>query len=190
MYAVDDYISLTTSQYANSVKFKAWLSKLLEIPVQAQQISETLFENFDIDSSTGVQLDILGSLLHVSRILPFQPTNGVSPILNDDDYRFLIKSTIIKSMWDGTTEMLYLRWEGMLSDIHIIVKDNQDMSMDVLVIGSIPDIVKQMIEQNMIIPKPSGVRINYAIMQPPIFAFDQDEGYFRGWDIGAWLSIN
>ena len=47
------------------------------------------------------QLDALGTLVGQSRQVPFQPSGGVSPILDDNTYRILLQAKIAQNQFDG-----------------------------------------------------------------------------------------
>lgn len=185
---VQNYLDLITSQYQNSVKFKDWLTVLLTPYIDIQNLANTLHTYFDIDTAVGKQLDMLGSIVGVSRLLPFQPISG-NPLLDDENYRFLIKAQILRNVWDGTNQNIYDIWNNLHDDIFLSIKDNQDMTVSVLFIGVLNDLQKEMIEYGIIIPKAQGVKMNYSFSEPPLFAYDQDTDYFKGYDEGSWAEF-
>ncbi len=185
---IQDYLDLVTSEYQNSPKFLAWLEVLLTPYVQTQELAENLYTYFDIETAVGKQLDMLGRIVGVERLLPFQPIND-NPLLNDENYRFLIKAQILRNVWDGTNQNIYDIWNNLHSDIAISIKDNQDMSVSVLFIGALNDLQKEMIEYGIIIPKAQGVKMNNSFSEPPLFAYNQDTEYFKGYDEGSWVEF-
>lgn len=185
---IQDYLDLTTSQYKNSPKFQAWLECLLTPYVDTQKLAVSLYTYFDIDKAVGKQLDMLGEVIGVKRLLPFQPSTG-NPLLDDETYRFLLKAQILRNVWNGTNENIYDIWNELHSDIAIAIKDNQDMTVTVLFIGQLSDLQKEMIEYGMIVPKAQGVKMFYTFSLPPIFSYDQDTEYFKGYDEGNWLEF-
>jgi hypothetical protein len=95
------YVNLLTSQYQNSTNLIAWLSACLGIFIDVGLTLSTLPSEFDIEAAIGAQLDVVGLLVGVSRTLPFQPSGGESPILDDATYRLLIRAKTFKNQWDG-----------------------------------------------------------------------------------------
>lgn len=182
---VKPYLDLITSQYRNSPKFKQWLTVLLTPLIDAQNLALILYTYFDIDTAIGVQLDKLGEIIGAKRLLPFQPESG-NPLLGDEDYRFLLKAQILKNVWDGTNQNIYEIWNELHSDVAIAIKDNQDMTVTALFIGNLNEIQQEMIKYGMIVPKAQGVKMFYAFSLPPLFAYDQDTEYFKGYDEANW----
>ena len=37
-----------------------------------------------------------------------------------------------------------------------------------------------------LLPKPSGVRLNYIVVDSPLFGWDTESNFIRGWDDGKW----
>lgn len=185
---IQDYLNLIPWQYRKSSKFKQWLTILLTPLVDVQALAMDLDSYFDIDNAVGKQLDMLGEIVGVKRLLPFTPSNG-QPMLDDDDFRFLIKSQIVKNVWKGTNEEIYDRWQILFENALISVKDNQDMTVNYIFMGTFTQTQKEMVEHNMIVPKAQGVGVDYSYTQPPIFSFDQDTAFFKGFDEGNWLEV-
>lgn len=182
---VKDYLNLVTSEYKNSTKFNKWLECLLTPFVDTQKLAQELYTYFDIDRAVGVQLDILGQIIGVNRLLPFQPEEG-NPLLDDENYRFLLKAQIAKNIWDGTNQNIYDSWDILNPKIAVAIKDNQDMTCTALFIGDLNKMQQEMIKYGMIVPKAQGVKMFYAFSLPPLFAYNQDTEYFKGYDEGNW----
>lgn len=185
---VSEYLELITTQYQNSPKFKRWMEVLLSPLVDCQNLAMNLYQYFDIDTAVGKQLDILGEIVGVKRLLPFQPSEN-NPLLDDENYRFLLKAQISKNIWDGTNQNIYDIWNMLHSDVAISIKDNQDMTVTVLLIGNLNKLQQEMIKYGMIIPKAQGVKMLYAFSLPPLFSYDQNTEYFKGYDEGNWAEF-
>jgi len=186
---LNDYLNLIPSQHRNKPKFIDWMSVNLQPYVDISNLMANMYTYFDIDTAIGKQLDILGQKIGRGRILNFQPTGGASPILIDDDYRFLLKARIIQNNWKGSIGEIYDMWDILFPDKPIIIKDNQNMSMDVTLIGSYNQIKKDMVTNSLIIPKSQGVRINIIYAEPPVFAFDLEDDIFKGYNEGDWAEL-
>lgn len=189
-YSVTDYLNLLTSQYRNSANLNAWLEDNLNYLDSITTLLDLFTWYFDLDSAEGDQLDIIGSIVGVDRTLTFQPSGGVSSILDDENYRILIKAKIVKNHWNGTIGSLVEAWSLLFPDGQIIVTDNQDMSMDVLIVGDFSTLTSELITNGYIVPKPEGVKINYVSATLPSFGYDLETTYVDGYEIGNWFSYS
>src|SRR5271169_834402 len=109
--AVPYYLSLITSEYQTSPKFLAWLTACLAILDGIMGCAAVLDPAFDIDSALGPQLDVLGQIIGVSRLVNFTPSDGVSPVLDDYTYRILLKAKVGANQWDGQIGSLWALWQ-------------------------------------------------------------------------------
>lgn len=181
------YLNLVTSLYRDKPKFIAWLSTFLDKAHDILTVLEAIDAAFDLDNAVGEQLNILGKVVGQERTVDFQPTDGSSPILDDGTYRTLLKAKIVKNLWKGQIDELQPVWKNLFPDGDIIIRDNQDMTMDVGVLGNVPLIVRDLIKYGYIVPKPQSVRINYYFFgRAPIFGYDIDNDFISGYDKGIW----
>lgn len=91
--------------------------------------------------------------------------------------------------WDGTRKGLEDILHIIFQDVPIDFVDNQDMSYVIRVIDtdfSQTDLA--LLQLGYILPKPSGVRVNYEIQDKPLFGWDTDTPFITGWDKGNWSS--
>ncbi len=160
--AIDAYLNHITSQHRDKPKFIAWLSAFLNVIDDTYNCIKGFDKNFDLDNAIGNQLDILGQIIGVNRVLNFQPTDDFDPKLDDETYRLVLKAKIGKNMWQGTLPEIYTIWNNMFPDLKLNIIDNQDMSMTAVIEGAIGQLKELLIANGYIIPKPSGVRINYV----------------------------
>ena len=198
---VEEYKNLITSQYQNSTKFMAWLEvnldyldKIIELmnsteilPIGSPEFIDFI-NAFDIDYAIGMQLDILGLLIGQSRVVDFEPT-GYSPptnTLEDDDYRILLKAKIIKNCWKGNIQQLYAAWEILFSNNLIIIIDNQDMTMSCGIYNDFNLVIRDLIINGYIIPKPEGVEINFFFGTLPVFGYGIQNSFIAGYNYGYW----
>ncbi len=186
------YRRLLTSQYRHSPRLNEWLLWLLHYGQDADIAAQNIISLFDLDVATGKQLDTLGKIAGVHRILNFMPSGGYSPVMNDETYRLVIRAAIIRNVWKGTIEELYELWYALFSGgARLQVHDNQDMSMNITLIGDFTALERELISHGYIIPKPEGVRINLMTIVPteglPLFAYDRDtyreSGYTAHWAV-------
>lgn len=154
---ISKYIDLITSQHKTQPKFISWLSASLTIVDDNITVTNKIPSSFDIDTAVGVQLDTLGVIVGRSRVLNFQLSGGVSPVLDDDHYRLALKAKIAQNQWDGTIPQVYEVWNSLFPTVNLIVIDNQDMTMSALVYGQLDSISTELVTSGYIIPKPVGV---------------------------------
>lgn len=209
-----DYLNLITSQYRQKPNFIAMVDDGASAAVDLQNVFASMIPKFDLDSSVGQQLDVIGQWVGISRNIPV-PIPGVyfswdstydlgwdfgvwisddAPsevtILPDDVYRTFVKAKIAANTWDGTLEGLYQVWDSVFTDITIFIKDNQNMSYDIGFFGRpVDSLTLALIQQGYLPLKPEGVRVN--IIYSPIddnklFAFDVETSVLAGWDDGSW----
>lgn len=189
-----DYLNLLTSEYQIATNFKQWLEYPIEIAKDGMTTANNMNNVFDLDFATGVQLDILGTLLGQTRYLPFQPTDGSDPKLDDNMYRKLLKAKILLNHWDGQLSDIEQKWVAIFPGTNIVIKDNQDMSIDISVTGDISTLIQEMIEYDMIVPRPQGVWVNYAWATTVQKKFAYDMGAttgsttYDGYDLSSWAT--
>lgn len=155
------YQNLITSAHRDKPKFMAWLTVGLDKLQAASSLADALPSLFDIDQAAGVQLECLGEIIGRSRTVNFQPTDGSSPVLNDDNYRLILKAKVIQNNWKGTIPELEAAWESLFPGSHIYIHDNQNMTMRVAVGGITSLMERDLVLHGYIVPKPQSVRINY-----------------------------
>jgi hypothetical protein len=182
------YIGLLTSQYANSKKLNALLYVLLKKFDDVSQCLVKLSTSLDLDLAIGPQLDMLGATVGAARTVGFQPTGGVSPILDDDTYRIYIKAKLAQNLWDGTLNSLYPIWQSLFPSGSIIIIDNQNMTADLTLVGSFTSIIQDLIVNGYIVPRPEGVLYNFIFGELPFFGFGSSPGFIAGFGDGHWAA--
>lgn len=180
------YLGLLTSEYRNSPKLNTLLLVLLKKFDDVSQCLVSMDTAFDLDSAVGVQLDMLGTVAGASRVVGFQPSNGVSPVLDDTTYRLYIKAKIAQNQWDGTIGSLYPIWQQLFPGGSIVIEDNQNMSVYVTLVGAFNSITTDLINHGYIVPRPEGVEYTYLFGTLPYFGFGYSPGYVAGFDQGHW----
>lgn len=214
MATLSDYLALLPSAHAAQPKFTAMIEAVVGPLADAGAAAGSLPAAFDLDAAVGAQLDAIGLWVGVSRRVS-QPLSGVYfsldvPALGfdhgvwkgpydgaggiveigDPAYRTLIRAKIGANRWDGTMTQLKALLDMVFDPgTHVIVQDNQDMTMTVGVAGAQPSALQLAILTNGYIPlKPVGVGSRYLITSQdgaPIFGFDMQNSYVSGFDAGA-----
>jgi Protein of unknown function (DUF2612) len=180
------YLSLLTSQYQQSTNFLGWLS----IPLRRLDDASVCLDGFDaafnLDQAVATELDTLGRIVGQPRTVGFQPSNGVSPVLDDDTYRLLLRARIAQNQWDGRIDSLQAIWQTLFPGGRINIIDGQNMTVSIILSGVFTSITQDLITNGYIVPRPQGVLYNYSFSTLPIFGFDQDSAFIAGFDKGKW----
>ena len=82
-------------------------------------------------------------------------------MLDNESYRVLLKSRIIKNLWKGGIEDLQDSWEELFND-RIKIRDNQDMTIDILVKDPFDNRLNEAIARGKVFPKPQSVLVTYV----------------------------
>lgn len=216
MPTLADYLKLVTSEHSDKPKFVATLSATAGPTAAGYAALQAVARAFDVDTAVGTQLDAIGEWVGRSRFIatpltnvyftwggpavlgwqggswknPLDPASGLTT-LPDDAYRMLLKAKIAANRWDGSIPGAYDVWQQAFgTNSQIIIRDNQDMTMSVGIIGEPLSAVSRALLVGGYIPlKPEGVRIDYfqvAVDNGPVFAWGVDTGLLRGWGTGQW----
>lgn len=180
------YLNRLTSQYSGAVEFQKWMLTILNILNDISVCLQSITPAFDLDYAVGVQLDTLGLIIGASRTVDFQPSDGVSPILDDTTYRLLLRATLANNQWDGKIGSLYNIWSTLFPGGHITIEDNQNMTANIILTGTFSSIVQDLITHDLIVPRPQAVQYFYLLGDLPYFGFDLNNQFIAGWDVGKW----
>lgn len=208
------YSDLIVSEHRERPKFVAAVEASTNAAVDQQAVILAFPSEFDLDSASGSQLDIIGLWVGRSRFVnipitgvyfawgtagvgwgqgywagPFDPTEGAAP-LPDSIYRNLLRATIALNYWDGTVQAAIDAITPLFPDNSIIVQDNQDMSLTVAVGGAAFDpLMASLLTGGYLALKPAGVRVIFlftSLPPLPLFGFGADNAFIGGWGRGAW----
>ncbi|UXY51320.1 DUF2612 domain-containing protein [Pseudomonas tohonis] len=149
-------------------------------------------EALDIDNAEGVNLDLVGKHVGQGRVLPglaprslfgFQDVAGAkgfgkgkwyrmgdplgdSAVLDDDDYRFLIRCRIARNYQLGTIEDISAALRFIFNS-ETVVFDQYDMSLTVVIrTDQVSDFKRYALNTLDILPRPAGVRIQFYVAVP------------------------
>ena len=176
---IERYLNLITSEHRTRPNFIAYLSALLRVAGDVEDLLATMFTYFDLDTATGQQLTILAERAGISR-----------GEYNDEQLRMLIKAGILRNNWNGSTSQAYETWRMVFPGIIMQIVKNEDMEKTVLIIGTPTQEQKDMILAGVIIPVAAGVKLNIRFLDPswPLFSFDSDGSvsWKSRWDSGYW----
>jgi hypothetical protein len=217
MADISDYTNRITSQHRSRPKFIAKITALNQGLVDTQNIADQIPSMFDVETAVGDQLDKLGEWIGSSRNLTVPLTNvffswGIEGlgwgqgtwfssidtesglvVLPDDSYRVLLLSLIAINHWDGTIPGAYsiLSLLQSLTDTQILIKDNQDMTISVIVLSNnLSAVFLALLHSGNLIMKPAGVGIaNYFSAVTPVFGWGPESDVVKGWGSGNWLQL-
>jgi hypothetical protein len=178
----------------------AFVRALLASSVELEDVLQKVAEQVDIDLAEGVNLDVIGEIVGISRIIPasvqlaffgFQDNVAAlnfgeegalgvgarffdegepylaTSVLNDPEFRLLIRAKIVKNHALGTNEdviagMAYLFGGGGMA-IQVAVEDAGGMAIQVAVGRSLTYLEKVLITNLDVLPRPAGVRISQRV---------------------------
>ena len=182
------YLKLITSEHSVQSKYTEYVKTFLDMISPCVDIYNDFDVLFALDSATGDQLDKLGELVGIGRQLPVVDEH-IPSTLDDEAYRLVIKAKIYKNHWDGTIEGLQKIFSAFFPSLPYEIVDNQDMSYTISLIDPDADeLFVALIMNGFILPKPSGVRVDYNIMESSLFGWDADTAFVKGWDKAIWSS--
>lgn len=186
MKKIEEYLDLITHEHATKPKFIKYNKAYMEKILSCTDVVEAFDVYFNLDEATGDQLDKLGYNVGISRILPVNDPD-IPTVLPDDLYRLVIKSKIYQNHWNGTMK----GWQDILSiifpDAAYDIQDNFDMTVNIMVIDPSFDKTKiALLLQGYLLPKPSGVKLTFTVVDSPLFGWDTESNFIRGWDDSKW----
>ena len=154
----ESYLNLIPSANRTKLKFIADLCLDLDIFDDLFTLCGFTDSLYNIDTASGVFLDIVGEIAGASRTVSISDTEAY--ILSDEDFIIYIKSKIAKNTWNGEIDSLQDLWFRLFGR-RIGIIDNQDMSIGIYLIGDYSAAMLALIKAHLIIPKPVGVFVNY-----------------------------
>lgn len=207
---LNTYSNLITSEFQlpNMVDFVTMLTDGFN---KNRYLLSTFPTIFDVDVAIGNQLDIVGQWIGISRDISPSVSNvffswdtqglgwdggfwqdiysvgGIS-ILPDPQYRNLLKARIALNSWTGSIPDILSALQTAFPNLQFFIQDNQDMTMTILVYGNIDPLTQVLITNGYFDIRPSGVELTFETSSI-FFAWDLDNTYFQGFDLGNWPTV-
>ena len=150
------YSNLLIMQYHGKPKAKATIEK--SVALLPDDIILDVINGFNIETAVGKQLDILGEYVGVDR---YYLVDNQVDLLNDEDYRILIKLKAISN----TSDLSHKSLEEALYDFFgntVRMDSNGNMEMTYFVPKNKTPIIQAAIQKE-VLPRPMGVRCSYII---------------------------
>ena len=150
------YSNLLIMQYHNKPKAKATIEAT--VGLLPDDLIMEVINGFDIETAVGKQLDILGEYVGVDR---YYLVDNQADLLNDEDYRILIKLKAISNTSDLSHKSLE---EALYNFFGNSVRMDSDgnMEMTYFVPKNKTPIIQAAIQKE-VLPRPMGVRCSYII---------------------------
>lgn len=172
------------SQYRDKPKAVSLSNIPLDFREQIVSACDFVENSYDIDSNGGEQLDVIGRIVDKDRgfietiVFDVYQMNSdgdyemgdsevqMSPLtaagdsdLNDDYYRYLLKSKIIKNNSDATIDDILTAINVAIPGIDATrLIDGEDMTFSIEFYGSIDAIARDLLLAGELIPRPQGVK--------------------------------
>jgi hypothetical protein len=153
---LNPYLDLVTWQHQKP-KYLATIAASVSAPTALQSLLGSIPHLFDIDYAVGVQLDVLGQWIGISRFIDilienayfswdddpgwdsglwvqeYEETTGLAR-LDDEHYRFILKAKIVANVWDGTIPGAYEAWDTLFNeyDYQIVIQNGMAAAATVL----------------------------------------------------------
>lgn len=172
------------SQYRDKPKLVKWMDIAREQGTSIDDAFEKISLSWDIDSSEGVQLDVIGRIVGVNRDfinkIPLEPVQfGRSPYqfggkksffsagsvaadakMSDDLFRILIKAKILKNNRSATIEEIIEQMSLLLGIDFIRINNAEDMTFSIEFAGDITPLQRYALLNESIVQIPQGVRFD------------------------------
>ena len=136
---INEYLDLVPTENSKPVevngvqdtsKFMKFMEAILS-PVMDLQSTVTNYRAHSAKSAAGDQLDMVGSIIGVSRALPYIPSSG-NPNMTDSEYLLAVQLRIAQESWDGMNETAAEIYQRVVGEtINIDYEDNLDCTMTI-----------------------------------------------------------
>jgi hypothetical protein len=173
------------AQYRTKPKALAWYNITPEIGLQIFNTAKQVRDTYIIDEAEGVQLNIIGNIVVLSRVQKTSQEFGIYQLgdeaaecgfdevqcgqgsggnyytvaLTDAQYRYVIRSKIVKNTGTSTIDDTIRGLNFILTTpATLTVVDYEDMSFEIVSDTALSQLEKDLINYSNLIPKPQGVR--------------------------------
>lgn len=163
--------SRSTFQFEDKPVFNKFLELILLGSEELQTVLKDLIQKRSVDTAEGYQLDIIGNIVGQARDpLPGYLFDQEGSVIPDDDlYRLLIKSKIIKNNTKATPEDVIYGAEFILGVDGVTIQEGKNASYIVYVPRYLTKLEKYLITGIVtdyytltLLPKPIGVRVEFV----------------------------
>lgn len=173
MNHIDQVNSRIYAQYRDKPNLVAWLQITASLANQIEAVFGKIITSYDIDVIVGVQLDVVGRIVGVTR-------NYDGGTMDDDTYRLILKARIVKNVSDTTLDGVILGLGFIVGFGDIRVIDTEDMAFSVEFGQPLTTLQRTVITNFDIVPKPQGVEFSGFEEITGTWRFGQPEAQFGG----------
>ena len=163
---IEFYKNLIPVKNYSKFRYMQYLEAVLKHGLNMGGMLEAFELSFDLNNAVGPQLDFIASYVGATRKFPLVPIPGYDEYLSDDTFRIVIQARIMQNYWDGTNGSFQDIWDATIGQQFVAeYVDNQDMSINVNIDGTVEPYMTELILAGKIVPKPSGVMMYVVITQ-------------------------
>lgn len=185
MADIQRYLDGMEAQHQSAPRFMAVATALLEKVDAASELVKGMPEYFYVEKAVGRQQDILGERVGIDRRHLIMDMPDIAEMLDDESFRRVLLTKIVQNQWDGTGGAFQDIWDAALgSMIEVSWIDNQDMTVEVSLVGDIPYDLVRMIQRGYYMPRPMGVGMNITATRR------EYAGRAKAWTNAATLSLS
>lgn len=192
------------AQYRDKPKAVAWYDIIIKTGEQLDTAAEQVRNSYDIDTATGDALNTIGRIVVAPRsyvgTLPMNPglfalTDGSEfgdeeavfsaltidqdAQLSDELYRLVIKAKIVKNNSHGQIDDILGSMNFLLPSAGALrLIDNENMSFSIEFYGEITPLERFALLNDMLVPKPQGVRFGGFMEGIDMVEFGEAEDQF------------
>lgn len=167
-----------TKQYTDLLIKQYWekAKAFAEIEMQAGEweavndLADLLSGAFDVDTAEGRQLDIIGKVVGINRVIPVVLDGYTGQRLTDDDYRKFIRVKIAKNAASGymvnddylsINDVIQIAFDGMA-----YVVNNRDMTLTLNIDESVDANLVEAYRLLDLLPAPMAVNYEHVVQAP------------------------
>jgi len=156
-----NYLSKITWEHRDKPKYEATIRASVQPIAEITEFLRVLYEQFDLDTAIGVQLDAVGVRIGRDRYLdtpleyfsvavaglginegllkgPNDPTYG-QQALPDEPYRHLLYAVVMANNWNGSIPTAYDCYDFLFGPNNsVLIQDYGNMSMAIVLYGIAP----------------------------------------------------
>lgn len=141
-------------------------------PILMDQLPIAVQNAFDVNTAVGVQLDVVGKYVGVSRINT--SVDGKPVTLDDDDFRIVIRLVILSNNSGSSLATIQSLLQNTFPG-QIFVSDNRDMSINYVILETLGSAtLLSILATGAYLPAPMGVGVGVTIVPShtnPFFGF-------------------
>lgn len=153
----EEYAGLLSQANYEREKFLLLVRSLLKPSVGLSQLVQSFNLAFALDNAAGDQLDMIGEVVGATRMLNYVPASG-DRMMDDDEYRMVLKLTIAQNVWDGTLGSLRKIYSDVFgSSVTVVYVDNQNMTLTISVYGDLSTRETEILDRAGLLLVPLGV---------------------------------